>query len=167
MDYCFFHGLKMRKWLSYFSCRCSWHWLLETLYIVSQKNIPPMACYNFGTYEHNNKTTVLRPFVQGYPGEPAPEETLTHPPSWSSSNLYQLLPSTTIHSILAVQITKQDYSQSKVERFLRHGVYYCYLMLSPVIREIWKTLCNRYLWLCVVTVAGFGYGYGIWIAGLG
>jgi len=31
--------------------------------------------------------------------------TLTHPPSWSSSNLYQLLPSTTIHSILLVQMT--------------------------------------------------------------
>ena len=50
-------------------------------------------------------TTVLRPFVWDYPGEPIPEETLTHPPSWSSSNLYQLLPSTTIHSILLVQIT--------------------------------------------------------------
>ena len=25
-----------------------------------------------------------------YPGEPVPEETLTHPPSWSSSSLYQL-----------------------------------------------------------------------------
>ena len=49
-------------------------------------------------------TIVLRPFVRDYPGEPVPEETLTHPPSWSSSNLYQLLPSTTIHSIL-VQIT--------------------------------------------------------------
>jgi len=41
--------------------------------------------------------------VQDYPGEPVPED--THPPSWSSSNLYQLLPSTTIHSILPVQIT--------------------------------------------------------------
>jgi len=50
-------------------------------------------------------TTVLRPFVQDYPGEPVPEETLTHPPSWSSSHLYQLLPSATIHSILPVQIT--------------------------------------------------------------
>ena len=50
-------------------------------------------------------TTVLRPFVRDYPGEPVPKETLTHPPSWSSSNLYQLLPSTTIHSILLVQIT--------------------------------------------------------------
>jgi len=26
-------------------------------------------------------TTVLRPFVQDYLGEPVPEETLTHPPS--------------------------------------------------------------------------------------
>ena len=50
-------------------------------------------------------TTVLRPFLRDYPGEPVPEETLTHPPSWPSSNLYQLLPSTTIHSILLVQIT--------------------------------------------------------------
>ena len=50
-------------------------------------------------------TTVLRSFVRDYPGEPVPEETLSHPPSWSSSNLYQLLPSTTIHSILLVQIT--------------------------------------------------------------
>jgi len=49
-------------------------------------------------------TTILQPFVRVYPGEPIPEETLTHPPSWSSSNLYQLLPSTMIHSIL-VQIT--------------------------------------------------------------
>jgi len=50
-------------------------------------------------------TTVLRPFVRDYPGEPVPAETFTHPPSWSSSKLYQLLPSATIHSILLVQIT--------------------------------------------------------------
>jgi len=50
-------------------------------------------------------TTVLWPFVRDYPGEPIPEETFTRPPSWPSSNLYQLLPSTTIHSILLVQIT--------------------------------------------------------------
>ena len=54
--------------------------------------------------EHNTITAVLRPYVRVYPGEPVPEKTLTHPPSWSSSNLYQLLPSTTIHSILLVQI---------------------------------------------------------------
>jgi len=55
----------------------------------------------------NNTTTitVLWPFVRDYPGEPVPEETLTHPPSWSSSNLHQLLPSTTIPSIIPVQIT--------------------------------------------------------------
>ena len=56
-------------------------------------------------HTHNNTTTVLRPFVRDYPGETVPEGTLTHPPSWSSSNLYQLLPSATIHSILPVQIT--------------------------------------------------------------
>ena len=49
-------------------------------------------------------TTVLRPVVRDYPGELVPEETFTHPPSLSSSDLYQLLPSyTTIHSILPVQ----------------------------------------------------------------
>jgi len=46
-----------------------------------------------------------QPFVGDYPGEPVPKETFTHPPSWSSSNLYQFLPSTTIHSILPVQTT--------------------------------------------------------------
>ena len=45
------------------------------------------------------------PFVWDYLGEPVPEDTFTHPPSWSSSNLYQLLPSTIIHDILPVQIT--------------------------------------------------------------
>jgi len=39
---------------------------------------------------------VLRPFVRVNPGEPVPEEIFTHPPSWLSSNLHQLLPSTTI-----------------------------------------------------------------------
>jgi len=56
------------------------------------------------TRTRTTTTTILRPFVRDYPGEPVPEETFTHPPSWSSSNLYQLLPSTMIHSILPVQI---------------------------------------------------------------
>ena len=48
--------------------------------------------------------------LSGLPGWAGTEETLTHPPFWSSSNLYQLLPSTMIHSILPdsilpVQIT--------------------------------------------------------------
>jgi len=44
---------------------------------------------------------VLCPGLTGWAGT----RRNTHPPSWSSSNLYQLLPSTTIHSILLVQIT--------------------------------------------------------------
>jgi len=41
-------------------------------------------------------TTVLRPFVRDYLGEPLPEETFTHSHlSWSSTILYQLPPSTT------------------------------------------------------------------------
>jgi len=50
-------------------------------------------------------TIVLRPFVRDYQGEPVPEETFTHPPTWSASNLCQLLPSTTIFGILLVQTT--------------------------------------------------------------
>jgi len=50
--------------------------------------------------------TVLGPFVRNYPREPVPEETYTHSHlSWSSTILYQLPPSTTIHSILPVQWT--------------------------------------------------------------
>jgi len=30
---------------------------------------------------NNTTTTVLQPFVQNYPGEQVPEETLTHSPS--------------------------------------------------------------------------------------
>ena len=33
-------------------------------------------------------TIVLRPFVRDYPGEPVLEETLTHPRSWLSSNIF-------------------------------------------------------------------------------
>ena len=87
-------------------------------------------------------TTVLRPFVQDYPDELVPEETLTHPPSWSSSNLYQLLPSTTIHSILLVQITclaiffAQPLSMSSL-------VYL--LVWSPPTHISYISLSNQYL----------------------
>jgi len=48
----------------------------------------------------------LWPFVWDYPSEPVPEETFTHSYlSWLSIILYQLPPSTTIHSILPVQFT--------------------------------------------------------------
>ena len=58
-------------------------------------------CYAMLTRNVNNTQTHNNRFT----AQPVPEETLTHPPSWSSSNPYQLLPSTTIHSILLVQIT--------------------------------------------------------------
>jgi len=70
----------------------SWHF----------ENLRPCIDHGPGT---TTTTTVLRPFVRDYPDEPVLEETFTHPPPWSSSNLYQLLPSITIHSILHVQIT--------------------------------------------------------------
>jgi len=53
------------------------------------------------TTQQKNRFTALCP---GYPGELIPEEIFTHPATWSSSNLYQLLPATTIHSILPVHI---------------------------------------------------------------
>jgi len=34
-----------------------------------------------GYVDLDTTTTVLQPFVRDYPGEPVPEETLTHPPS--------------------------------------------------------------------------------------
>ena len=49
-------------------------------------------------------TTIQWPLVRDYPGRLVPEETFTHShPSCSSDILYQLPPSTTIHSILLVQ----------------------------------------------------------------
>ena len=73
-----------------------------------ERDPPNTTCYewllwNSSITTQQHTTTVLQPFVQDYVGEPVPEETLTHPPSWSSPNLYQLLPSTMIHSILLVQ----------------------------------------------------------------
>ena len=48
-------------------------------------------------------TTVLWPFVRHYPGEPVPGKHSPTHLSWSSSSLYQLLPSTMIDSIIPVQ----------------------------------------------------------------
>ena len=80
--------------------------------LAPRKSFDILALYKSDYYYYykitggaTTTTIILRSFVRDYPGEPVPEETLTYPPSWSSSNLYQLLPSTTIHSILPVQIT--------------------------------------------------------------
>ena len=73
---------------------------------LSHRTLNVLLYYEYIVKCHNNNNNNhLRPFVRDNPGEPVPEETLTHPPSWSSSSLYQLLPSTTIRSILLVQIT--------------------------------------------------------------
>jgi len=64
------------------------------------------AHVHYNTITTTITTTVLWPFVRDYPSEPEPEETLTHSHlSWSSTILYQLSPSTMIHSILTVQCT--------------------------------------------------------------
>ena len=77
----------------------------------------------------NNNNNRLMALCPGLP-EPVPEETLTHPPSWSSSNLYQLLLSTTIHSILLVQITC-------LAIFL-HNLFSCLLYLRlKYVKVIW------------------------------
>ena len=86
-----------------------WHLSVTKLDVAVNdwRYIPQLEamCPIWSLTQQHTTTTVLRPFVQDYAGEPVPEETLTHPPSWPSSNLYKLLPSTTIHSILPVQIT--------------------------------------------------------------
>ena len=54
--------------------------------------------------KHNNNNNHFIAVCPDYPGEPVPEKKITHRSFSSSSNLYQLLPSTTIHSILLVHI---------------------------------------------------------------
>jgi len=82
-----------------------WHcWLVVSKSTWPVKNECWSTCI-VNCLDTTTTTTVLRPFVRHYLGEPVPEETLTHPPSWSSSSLYQFLPSTTIQSTLLVQIT--------------------------------------------------------------
>jgi len=69
----------------------SWNFLHDNSRFSSQ--------INYDTYTHIT-------FVWDYLGGPLPEETFTHShPSWSSDILYQLPPSTAIHSILFVQFT--------------------------------------------------------------
>jgi len=80
-------------------------WHIVTVWLLSVSFESIVFVINWHCIFTTTTTTILRPFVWDYPGELVPEETFTHPPSWSSSNLYQLLPSTAIYSILPVQIT--------------------------------------------------------------
>jgi len=82
---------------------CAWEWKRNSQSILRVHDT--VNSLTTTTTTTTTTMTILWPFVRDYPGELVPEETLTHPPSWSSSNLYQLLPSTTIHNILLVQIT--------------------------------------------------------------
>jgi len=86
--------------------------------------------YALALDNNSNRFTALCP---GYPGDPVSEETFTHPPSWSSSSIYQLLPSrlTTISSLALdgdcyfVQfhsVTASTYKQP----VLHSECYYCY-----------------------------------------
>ena len=68
------------------------------------------SCYYLAKHlliqNNNTTTTMLRPLVQNYPGKLVPEETFTHSHlSGSSTILYQLPPSTVIHSILPIHFT--------------------------------------------------------------
>ena len=84
-------------------------WLGETspkwpmLCRVGRKTTTQPISQSLYTRHAHNRLTAFGP---GLPGRPVPEATLTHShPSWSSDILYHLPPSTTIYSILCVQIT--------------------------------------------------------------
>jgi len=80
-------------------------WTRSVMLSVSVTRVLLPIKIHRGVTTATTATIVLRPFIWDYPGEPVPEETFIHPPPWSSSNLYQLFPSTVIRSILPVQIT--------------------------------------------------------------
>ena len=44
-------------------------------------NFPSSFTVQSSPIYQQNTTTILQPFVRDYPGEPVPQETLTHPPS--------------------------------------------------------------------------------------
>jgi len=72
-----------------------------------------MVCI-YAKNNNNNRFTVLCRGLFGWAGT----RRNIHPPSWSSSSLYQLLPSTTIHTILPVQITwRQSFCTTSLHVF--------------------------------------------------
>jgi len=125
-------------------------WSFTMLTSVSDTEPYPFIVWSATQVYLVTTTTILRPFVRDYPGEPVPEETLTHPPSWSASNLYQLLPSTTIHSILPVQITclaiflhnLSTSSSLPGEWLLSHSLIRWLPRERMVLRSCWLSDCN-------------------------
>ena len=84
------------KWLHTMSHLCT---VTENVFCSSRW----ILVYVFCNPTTTTTPPILRPFFPGLPGEPVPEETFTHSPILVIIQPYQLLPSTTIHSILRVQ----------------------------------------------------------------
>jgi len=117
------------------SMRSNW------LYFASRslRHGAPVLIYTVTT----TPTTVLQAFVWNYPGEPVRKETFTHPPSSSSSNHFQLLPSTTIHSILPVNLHNDTINKilllilSKNWGVLSTQFYCPHTLAEGFITELW------------------------------
>ena len=81
---------------------CTQHGLFVCVFVC----VCVCVCVYVGHNHKKKNNNPLWPFVRDYPCEPLPEETFTHSHlSWSSIILYQLPPSTTIHSDLPVQFS--------------------------------------------------------------
>jgi len=103
--------------------------------------------YTSKTMRAHTHNHFYRPFVQDYPGGEVPEETFTHShPSWSSDILYQLPPSTTIHSILRCSIREQNRIFLSKRRF--RLTMLCMLLRDWIRLDI-KNLLSEYEIYCL------------------
>jgi len=94
---------------SYINSNQLWLPALNISYVTAHTH----ACTHARTHAHTHThTTILQPFVWYYPFKPVPEETFTRLHLSSSSTiLYQLPPSTMIHSILLDSLIAQPLSK--------------------------------------------------------
>jgi len=113
----------------------------------------PMGKLSF-TYLHftslftSTTTIVLRPFVRGYPGELVPEETYTHPPLWSSSNLFSLFSNCNVYSKTVFWLwLKLSFT---IPTYL---LDYRQLLLLPILRPLYRTMFIS--WRPWLRIAGF------------
>ena len=94
--------------------------------------------------------------VRHYPSGPVPEETFTHShPSWSSDILYQLLPSTKIHSILLVQfvcLTVLFHNLSAGPLWSSSWSWTLYFILHTILHPMFYCLYNHSLFCCSTNV---------------
>jgi len=107
-------------------------------------------------FRYTTTTTVLRPFVRDYLGESVPEETLTQPPCWSSSNLYQLLLSATIH--IASSLFKLH---AFVIQILTISVLSSWIVWSmsprPPVLDVLDKICKKYTLSCWIRNVANGH----------